>query len=96
MFWMIVSIVVLVAAPAAAWYFFRWVKMLPEGDAKKYAESGRFGGKGSDAHEATGFGDTVGDPFNDTAYPSLNTQITVVSLLSSLRAGRFVAAPLIG
>ncbi len=64
-------------------------------NAKKFIESGNFGGKGSDAHKAAVIGDTVGDPFKDTAGPSLNTQITVVSLVSSLAAGLFVAFSLI-
>ncbi|HPS82644.1 MAG TPA: sodium/proton-translocating pyrophosphatase, partial [Candidatus Limiplasma sp.] len=64
-------------------------------NAKKFIESGNFGGKGSDAHKAAVIGDTVGDPFKDTAGPSINTQITVVSLISSLSAGLFVAASLI-
>lgn len=64
-------------------------------NAKKYIESGHFGGKGSDAHKAAVIGDTVGDPFKDTAGPSINTQITVVSLVSSLAAGLFVACSLI-
>jgi len=55
-------------------------------NAKKYIESGNFGGKGSDAHKAGVVGDTVGDPFKDTAGPSLNTLITVMSLVSSLFA----------
>ncbi len=55
-------------------------------NAKKYIESGFFGGKGSDAHKAGVVGDTVGDPFKDTAGPSLNTLITVMSLVSSLFA----------
>ncbi len=55
-------------------------------NAKKYIESGFFGGKGSDAHKAGIVGDTVGDPFKDTAGPSLNTLITVMSLVSSLFA----------
>jgi K(+)-stimulated pyrophosphate-energized sodium pump len=55
-------------------------------NAKKYIESGYFGGKGSDAHKAGVVGDTVGDPFKDTAGPSLNTLITVMSLVSSLFA----------
>ena len=64
-------------------------------NAKKYIESGHFGGKGSAAHKAAVIGDTVGDPFKDTAGPSLNTQITVVSLVSSLAAALFVAYSLI-
>ena len=55
-------------------------------NAKKYIESGFFGGKGSDSHKAGVVGDTVGDPFKDTAGPSLNTLITVMSLVSSLFA----------
>ena len=59
-------------------------------NAKKYVESGAEGGKGSDAHKAAVIGDTVGDPFKDTAGPSINTQITVVSLVSSLCSSLFV------
>ncbi len=55
-------------------------------NAKKLIESGQFGGKGSDAHKAAVVGDTVGDPFKDTAGPSLNTMITVMSLIASLFA----------
>jgi len=55
-------------------------------NAKKYIESGEFGGPGSEAHKASIVGDTVGDPFKDTAGPSLNTLITVMSLVSSLFA----------
>jgi K(+)-stimulated pyrophosphate-energized sodium pump len=53
-------------------------------NAKKYVEAGNCGGKGSVAHKAAVVGDTVGDPFKDTAGPSINTQITVVSLVASL------------
>lgn len=60
-------------------------------NAKKYIEAGHNGGKGSDAHKAAVVGDTVGDPFKDTAGPSINTQITVVSLVSSLLSGLFLA-----
>jgi len=55
-------------------------------NAKKFIESGEYGGPGSDAHKASIVGDTVGDPFKDTAGPSLNTLITVMSLVSSLFA----------
>ncbi len=55
-------------------------------NAKKYIETGKFGGPGSDAHKAGVVGDTVGDPFKDTAGPSLNTLITVMSLVASLFA----------
>lgn len=59
-------------------------------NTKKYIESGHNGGKNSDAHRAGVVGDTVGDPFKDTAGPSINTQITVVSLVSSLAASLFL------
>lgn len=59
-------------------------------NAKKYIEAGNFGGNGSDAHKASVIGDTVGDPFKDTAGPSINTQITVVSLVASLMASIFL------
>lgn len=65
-------------------------------NAKKYIESGFFGGKGSDSHKASVVGDTVGDPFKDTAGPSLNTLITVMSLVSSLFAPVIAAVHLFG
>jgi len=55
-------------------------------NAKKYIESGVYGGPGSEAHKASVVGDTVGDPFKDTAGPSINTLITVMSLVSTLFA----------
>jgi K(+)-stimulated pyrophosphate-energized sodium pump len=55
-------------------------------NAKKYIEAGNLGGKGSDAHKAAVTGDMVGDPFKDTAGPSLNTLITVLSLTASVFA----------
>ena len=51
-------------------------------NAKKYIESGHFGGKGSDAHKAAVVGDTVGDPFKDTSGPSINILIKLVSTVS--------------
>ncbi len=51
-------------------------------NAKKYVESGEHGGKGSDAHHAAVVGDTVGDPFKDTAGPSLNILIKLMSVIS--------------
>lgn len=59
-------------------------------NAKKYIEAGAFGGKGSDPHKAAVVGDTVGDPFKDTAGPSLNTMITVMSLVASVFASLIV------
>ena len=60
-------------------------------NAKKYIEAGHFGGKGSEAHKAAVVGDTVGDPFKDTAGPSLNTMITVMSLTASVFAPVIIA-----
>jgi len=65
-------------------------------NSKKFVEAGNEGGKGSEAHKAAVIGDTVGDPFKDTAGPSINTQITVVSLVASLLSSLFVAFSFFG
>jgi K(+)-stimulated pyrophosphate-energized sodium pump len=60
-------------------------------NAKKLVEDGNYGGKGSPAHEATIIGDTVGDPFKDTAGPSINPLIKVMNLVSVLIAPAVVS-----
>jgi K(+)-stimulated pyrophosphate-energized sodium pump len=60
-------------------------------NAKKYIEKGNYGGKGSDAHKAGVVGDTVGDPFKDTAGPSLNILIKLMTMVSVVMAGLTVA-----
>jgi K(+)-stimulated pyrophosphate-energized sodium pump len=59
-------------------------------NAKKYIATGKFGGKGSDAHKAAVIGDTVGDPLKDTAGPALNSMIKVVSTIVILLAPVFL------
>ena len=56
-------------------------------NAKKYIESGHHGGKGSSQHKAAVVGDTVGDPFKDTAGPSINILIKLLSMVSIVFSG---------
>jgi K(+)-stimulated pyrophosphate-energized sodium pump len=59
-------------------------------NAKKYIESGAFGGKGSEPHKAAVVGDTLGDPFKDTAGPSLHVLIKLLSTITLVLAPLFV------
>lgn len=59
-------------------------------NAKKYVESGACGGKKSDVHKATVTGDTVGDPFKDTAGPSIHILIKLLSTITLVLAPLFI------
>jgi K(+)-stimulated pyrophosphate-energized sodium pump len=59
-------------------------------NAKKFIETGAFGGKGSDSHKAAVIGDTVGDPFKDTSGPAMNIVIKVMAMVSLIFASAFI------
>jgi K(+)-stimulated pyrophosphate-energized sodium pump len=59
-------------------------------NAKKFIESGAYGGKGSDSHKAAVIGDTVGDPFKDTSGPAMNIVIKVMAIVSLIFASAFI------
>jgi K(+)-stimulated pyrophosphate-energized sodium pump len=60
-------------------------------NAKKFIESGAFGGKGGESHKAAVIGDTVGDPFKDTSGPAMNIVIKVMTIVSLIFASAFIS-----
>ncbi len=67
--------------------------LMPQDNAKKFIELGNHGGKGSDAHKAAVTGDTVGDPFKDTAGPALHVVIKLLSTTVLVLGPIFVSKP---
>jgi len=59
-------------------------------NAKKFIEKGNYGGKGSDTHKAAVVGDTVGDPFKDTAGPSIHVLVKLLATITLVLAPLFI------